>query len=69
MRRESARALKLEAMRVPGAAQRERKGVYARLSRAMAVRCRPGTLPKAVSLTIHASRVYPTCAYVSADLG
>ena len=28
-----------------------------------------GTVAKAVCVTVHASRVYPTCAYLSADLG
>ena len=28
-----------------------------------------GTVAKAVCVTVHARRVYPTCAYLSADLG
>ena len=28
-----------------------------------------GTVAKAVCVTVHAGRVYPTCAHLSADLG
>ena len=34
-----------------------------------AVRRCSGTVEKAVCVTVHASRVYPTCAHLSADLG
>jgi hypothetical protein len=51
---------KISTFRVPDAVQRERSEAVRRCS---------GTFTKVVCVTIHAGRVYPTCAHLSADLG